>query len=123
MLIKMREMSPIALTRKRGEEAFDALESSLRSDQVEIDLEGMDMLSRSFLDGFVSRLSTVNKLNDVVFVTTQRDVLTKLGKISAQHGLVLFFRERVGDNRRQRVAPVPDMPAEMKSAGPVYSKV
>ena len=71
------------------------------------------MLSKSFLDGLVSKLAESHLLGRVVFVTGEAEVLAKLGRIAAQRNLTLFFRNRVGDPKQRAVTPVRDDPIEV----------
>jgi STAS-like domain of unknown function (DUF4325) len=114
MHIKVQDLSPVALTRKRGEEAFAIVASAMRGETIDLDLEGAEMLSRSFLDGLIGKLAEAHSLGKVVFVTSDPDALAKLGRIAAQRKVTIFSRSRLGEPKQRAVTPIPEVSVDVR---------
>lgn len=99
-LIHVSQLAPKQVTRRRGEQAYDALSKHLDNGPVEIDLDGVPLLSASFLDGLISRLIRADRIVDVTFVTNQDGVVEKLGRISSIRAVPVYQGVR-GEQRKQ----------------------
>jgi len=97
MLITVKDLVPVTLTRKRGEEAFNALRARLDHQNVDVDLDGSLMLSSSFLDELILKLAKSNLLRRVAFVTRQATTRHKLGIIAHERNLTLYSKESGSD--------------------------
>jgi hypothetical protein len=102
MLITLKDLVPVTLTRKRGEEAYNALQRYLGHHSIDIDLDGSPMLSSSFLDEFIV-LAESNRLRQVAFVTRQATILRKLGIIAHERDLTLYSKASDSDVRLKSV--------------------
>ena len=78
---------------------------------MDIDLNGPQMLSMSFLDGFIDKLAESQLLPKITFVTKEAVTLRKLGVISYERKLVLFWKESPGDEKRKAAARIQDQAA------------
>ena len=80
------------VTRKRGEKLFEKFNSMLgKDDGIKLSLQGVEILSMSFLDGFISRLIDSNATEQVVFITDEPPSIDKLSRISEIRNVPLFF--------------------------------
>lgn len=71
-------------TRGRSDEAYAELRPNLGGGPVAINLDGIDSLSASFLDGLLLRLLEGDHLQDVTFVTRNartQEVLARLSSV------------------------------------------
>jgi len=104
-LIKITELSPVCLTRPRGDEAFDKLRPYLEMSgaTVDLDLDAAEAPSSSFLDQLILRLLSSNQLDAVTFVTRTDRVRKRLAAIAGARRLTLYFKPGLQAIRR----PVP----------------
>jgi len=80
--IHISQLAFPCVTRARGEEAGKKLQNSVETDQIEVDFNDVEMVSLSFLDGFVSNLISSDKENDIVFIVNDQLIRDKLAKIA-----------------------------------------
>ena len=94
MLYRLRldQFSPCCVSRRRGEEAYDALKNHLNTGTVELELGGSDIISTSFLDGLVSKLLVNGETELVTFVTDDTRHIEKLKRISGLRSAILYSR-------------------------------
>ena len=110
-------------TRRRGEEAYDALLPELHGGTVELNLDGVDVLSASFLDGLLLSLIGGGHLESVLFRSTDPRTTTRLERLSGVRDVDIYsvdlqgriqkvkrrqpnhFRARFADRKPE---PVPD---------------
>src|ERR1019366_1426900 len=98
MIVQIRELTPVTLTRKRGIDAYRRLLDILNQERaIEIDLSEPIMLSMSFLDELVWRLAQAGHLRKVVFVAQTASVRRKLGNISYERGVNIHFKKEAGE--------------------------
>jgi len=91
-LVRIMNLSPICITRARGHQAYQNLRILLADSDVEIDLDGVDMVSASFLDALVSGLVQSATLHKVTFRVSNQTLRDKLARIAATRSLVLLYR-------------------------------
>jgi hypothetical protein len=93
----------MAAGRRRGEEAFERLSSLVTDeDSVDLDPEGCEIVSGSFLDGLITKLAEHKQLRRVVFVIRDQSILSKLSRIAGDRQLSIWVRS--GD-KQPREAP------------------
>lgn len=92
-MIHMHELARPCLTRRRGEEVYSRLQSGSYADPIEVDLNGVDLLSMSFLDGLIAKLLSANEASRITFVTDDEAVLHKLARIAEIRDAKLYYRE------------------------------
>jgi hypothetical protein len=116
MKISVKLLAPVTLTRKRGAEAFEALHRYLKSNtDVNIDLDATEMLSLSFLDELVVRLSDADLLRKAAFVTQDPATMRKLGIIAQERNLTLYRRRTETDTT---LRSVPRLRREIRTPKP-----
>jgi hypothetical protein len=110
--IHITELCSPCIMRWRGQQAYDKLEKYLALGHVEVDLDGAELLSMSFLDELVSKLVASNSLDKVTFVVNEPVVRDKLARIAGIRAISLFCRSskqvtcRVRAKRNVSPAPV-----------------
>jgi len=107
-------LSASTVTRERGAEAFEKLATLLKQGNVELQLDGTELLSTPFLDEIVRLLASRNQVTEVTFVTDNADTVRKLQRIAAVRDVTIFGR---GGKQPER-APVVPMPV---AAGGTFS--
>jgi hypothetical protein len=80
MRVNVDQLASPCVTRVRGQEASRRLQDFLCGDQTEVDFRCVEMVSFSFLDGFVSSLMSLGKERDVVFLIS-KEMRNKLSRI------------------------------------------
>lgn len=102
---QIKDLSATSLTRKRGHEAYLSLKPYLGEEQVEIDLRSVDLISMSFLDGFIVNLLDSGTAEQVTFLVSETKTLNKLSRIVTIRNAELYFSEFEGSR-----ALVPGLP-------------
>ncbi len=93
------ELTSHGVTRGNGERAFESLRPILARGEVDLELDGSRLLSRSFLDGLAVKLIESGRISRVTFVTRDPTTLRKLGRIAADRGTQLFHRLTFSSDR------------------------
>ena len=104
MYLKLEELAEASLNRKRGKEAYDALRRRDTGSQMEIDLNGVELPSLSFLDEFIFRLEKNGMLGRALFVTAKPQHLAKLARVSEIRNVEI---RRMADGRPEVIEPKP----------------
>ncbi len=81
--IHITEIVAHCVTRARGEEAARKLLGYLEVSPVEIDLNGVEMVSLSFLDGLLSFIASYYKKPNIIFQIDRPDIEKKLAHIAS----------------------------------------
>lgn len=89
--IDISQLAFPCVTRVRGEEAFEKLQSHIGADQIEVDFTGVEMVSFSFLDGFITNLMKIGKEKNIVFITN-RQIERKLVRIAGIRNATIYHR-------------------------------
>ena len=106
--IHISDLSEVTVTRARGAEAFDRLAPQLSPDlMLELDLDGVDLLSPSFLDELILKLSKADAIEQVVFLTKDLVVLQKLRRAATYRRVALLVKSGDVSTRRleERASP------------------
>jgi len=80
-VVRVKKLAPRFLTRDRGREAYEKLEP-LKYDTLTIDLNGIQLISYSFLDEIVLRAAKADRLKNIIFKTGDDYALDKLAHIA-----------------------------------------
>jgi len=104
MYLKLEDLAETSLNRKRAKEAYDALRRRDTGSQVEIDVNGVELPSLSFLDEFIFRLEKDGMLGRVLFVTAKPQHLAKLARVSEIRNIEI---RRMVDDRPEVIEPKP----------------
>jgi len=100
-LISIKELSPSTVTRSRGSEAYTELLDYLKSGEpVEIDLRGQELISMSFLDEMVIKLSSAGLLDKVTFLVTNETIYQRLAQVAAIRCARIFYKPGEGEERK-----------------------
>ena len=99
--LHVSDLSSPCITRARGQLAAERLLSYLTTDSVEIDLNDVEMLSTSFLDGLVSHLPAQDIKNKVTFLVNDPIVKNKLARVAAVRHIDLYYCSH--NNKRRTV--------------------
>lgn len=91
-LLYLRDYTERGLLRRRGEQAYQRMSLNFNAGDVEINLDGLNSMSMSFIDGIVSKLVLNEQLDRVTFVTDSDRTLEKLGTISGFRDTPIFYR-------------------------------
>lgn len=103
--IRVSELGVPTLSRARGREACERLREQWSASAAAIQLDGVSMLSLSFLDGLVLGLLAAGRLDHVTFVTQDPRTVGKLERVAGLHpGAALYMRHGPSEARR-RVTP------------------
>ena len=95
------------ITRARGQEVYEHLESYLHSNSViEIDLSGEDPLGMSFLDEVIRHLSEAGHLSRIIFLVEKTEVLHKLARIADIRRVDIHYLD-MNTLEKKRVEPLP----------------
>lgn len=103
--VKISELASPCLTRRRGKDAAKKLKQMVGTQMAEIDIDDVEMLSLSFLDGLISELVTSGLEASVVFRTSNQESIAKLQHIAAIRPVSLSFQS--GDQAVRLVTPRP----------------
>ena len=90
--IHIGELVQPCVTRTRGEEAAKKLHGLLHAGSVELDLDCMEMISMSFLDGLISVLLAASELGKVTFQTNESSTKLKLRRVAGIRSSPIFCR-------------------------------
>jgi hypothetical protein len=101
-------------TRPRGEEAYRRLRQRWTEERLAVLLDGVPLLSLSFLDELIAGLLRAGELDRVTFVTAQARTREKLARVAALHPEAAIFVRMPGTPEAERVAPQP-----FESNGPI----
>ena len=104
--INVSELTKSAITRGRGNEAFENLEKIIKDnspDIVTIDLTISDMVSLSFLDGIIVNIQKKLELGKVkfCFIVKGEDILKKLKKVVTLRDFKGYYRYVNEDNVKE----------------------
>lgn len=102
--VHVKDLVSSTVTRARGEEAFANLERFLAQGPLELLVDGVELLSTSFLDEIVRLLAARGETSKVTFVTDDLLAVGKLARVSAVRGAHIYTR---GANDAQRTLVVP----------------
>ena len=80
--VALASLSSSFTTRRRGEEAYMELQPMLRAGPVVLDLDDVEVLSVSFLDGLLLGLINCGHINSVIFRTSNARTRTRLERLS-----------------------------------------
>ncbi len=105
--IHITELHSLCIMRWRGEKAYEKLQGYLQEGLVEVDLDGVELLSMSFLDGLVSKLIAFHLADKVTFRVSDPTVRDKLARIAGIRSATLFYRS--GDQDTRQVLPKAEM--------------
>lgn len=100
----VRQLAQPSVTRARGAEAFGSLAKLLENGPVDVKLDGVDLLSASFLDEIVRLLVAKSQSEKVTFVTDDILTIDKLRRISAVRNARIYARG-TQDVERNVLAP------------------
>lgn len=106
--VHVKDLGVPTVTRPRGREAAAFL-LSRHSEATLVLLDGVPMLSGSFIDGVVLHLFEEGALGRMAFVTRDRETERKLSRIAALHPNVTIYFQRGEDAPREKVVPA-EMP-------------
>ena len=111
-MLRIAELGVATLTRPRGYEAYERLSTFLaRTSALELSLDGVTMISMSFMDGIVEKLIAAHELDRITFVTAEPKTRDKLARIAGLHaGASIFIREPDSATRRAVEPIYPDRP-------------
>ena len=101
--LRINEFVSSCMTRRRGEEAYQLLAPYMRSGPIEVEFDGANVVSSSFLDELVRNLNQADQTEAVTFVTDDDQILDKLARITGTRGAVIYVRSEGAE--RHRVAP------------------
>ena len=102
--VEISQLASPCMARRRGEEAYEALVTYLRKGPVDILLDGVGIVSTSFLDALVCNLSRAGQTDAVSFVSGDPSILDKLARISGARSVTISARSANG--KRYRVTPM-----------------
>lgn len=88
--VSLVELSPSFSTRGRGAEAYESLLPLLNDGPVVLDLNGIEIMPASFLDGLLLRLVEGGYANDVCFMTEDARAKERLQRVSGLRGIEVF---------------------------------
>ena len=91
-IVSLLDLSPAFSTRKRGAETYCKLLPLLQDGPVVLDLDGIDLMPVSFLDGLMLRLMKSGHAEDVTFKTTNSLAIDKLRRLSGLRGVDIFLK-------------------------------
>ena len=92
-MVNINQLSKPCISRARGNEAGEKIAQLIdQYNSLEIDLQGVELISLSYLDGIITRLLVSNNLEKVIFVTNERQHLDKLSQISSLRGISIYHR-------------------------------
>lgn len=100
--IHIRQLASPCITRIRGEEASERLDSYIGVDQIAIDFDGVEIVSLSFLDGLIAKLVKSHKEENVIFITSP-DIEDKLARIVGIRSATIYCNSN--DGIVQRITP------------------
>ena len=102
-MVSLIDLSPAFSTRKRGAETYVKLLPLLQDGPVVLDLDGIDLMPVSFLDGLMLRLMESGHAEDVSFKATNPLAIDKLRRLSGLRGVDIFLHRPSG--RLEKLEP------------------
>ena len=102
-MISLLNLSPAFSTRKRGAETYFKLLPLLQDGPVVLDLDGIELMPVSFLDGLMLRLMESGHAEDVSFKATNSLAIDKLRRLSGLRGVDIFLHRPSG--RLEKLEP------------------
>lgn len=90
-MVSLLDLSPAFSTRKRGTETYFKLLPLLQDGPIVLDLDGIDLMPVSFLDGLMLRLMESGHSEDVSFKATNSLAIDKLRRLSGLRGVNIFL--------------------------------
>ena len=95
-MISLLDLSPAFSTRKRGAETYFKLLPLLQDGPVVLDLDGIELMPVSFLDGLMLRLMESGHAEDVSFKATNSLAIDKLRRLSGLRDVDIFLHRPSG---------------------------
>lgn len=105
--VHVKDLGSPALTRPRGREAGMRLRGERPAGDLVVSLDGLEMLSMSFLDGLVLDLAEAGELRRVTFQTQDSRMRGKLQRVADLHPSLTIFVTDANLAGRQVVRPTP----------------
>ena len=102
-MISLLDLSPAFSTRKRGAETYFKLLPLLQDGPVVLDLDGIELMPVSFLDGLMLRLMESGHAEDVTFKATNSLAIDKLRRLSGLRDVDIFLHRPSG--RGEKLEP------------------
>ena len=102
MRVKVQDLAPSCLTRHRGNQAYQTLLKMDDGSQIEVELDGAEILSLSFLDELVFRVNQTGAGDRLVLVSENPDHIGKLARISGFRGVTI---RRMSNGRPEPIPP------------------
>ena len=90
-MVSLLDLSPAFSTRKRGAETYFRLLPMLKEGPVVLDIDGIDLMPVSFLDGLMLRLMKSGHDQHVSFKATNSLAVEKLRRLSGLRGVDIFL--------------------------------
>lgn len=90
-IVSLLDLSPSFATRRRGAETYTKLLPLLQNGPVVLDLDGIDLMPVSFLDGLMLRLIESGHSTDVSFKTTNPRAIDNLRRLSGLRNVDVFL--------------------------------
>ena len=100
--IHIRQLVSPCVTRVRGEEASERLDSYIDAVQIAIDFDSVEIVSLSFLDGLIANLVKSHREENVIFMTNP-DIEDKLARIVGIRSATVYCCS--DDGIVQKIAP------------------
>lgn len=98
--VSLVELSPSFSTRGRGAEAYEILLPLLNDGPILLDLNGIEIMPASFLDGLLLRLVEGGYANNICFMTDDARAKERLRRVSGLRGIEVFVCGPGGDSER-----------------------
>ena len=98
MDVRITELTPNGLTRRRAQQAYSALAARDDGTDITIRLDDAEFLSLSFLDELVGKLAEGGLLSRVTFAADRPDYVDRLRRVRDARN-VEFFRDEGGERR------------------------
>lgn len=105
LTVRVGDLGVPTLTRPRGREAYHRLRERWTEGSVVLVLDGVSMLSLSFLDGIVLELLAAGELDRVTFVTDDVRTEEKIGRVAGLHTEAVLYVRRPSEQERRSVVP------------------
>jgi hypothetical protein len=87
--VNISQLAFPCVTRARGEEASKKILGYIDIDQIEVDFNSVEMVSLSFLDGFVTNLMKSTKEENVIFIINSQ-IEEKLSRIAGMRKATIY---------------------------------
>ena len=102
-MVSLLDLAPAFSTRKRGSETYVKLLPLLQDGPIVLDLDGIDLMPVSFLDGLMLGLMESGHVEDVSFKSTNSLAIDKLRRLSGLRGVDIFIHQPSG--RLEKLEP------------------